>query len=303
MLDRNYSIVAQPDLDRRFLAYFLRSPRTVSRISEKTAGARMPRADMDFIFSLERVLPSLTEQRRIVDLLSRAEGIMKLQREAQSKAAELIPAIFLDMFGDPATNPKGWPVHELGELLAAPPTLGTMAKPSTSEASWLDLRVANIQGGKLTLEDRKWLDLPPEQVDRFSLKVGDIVLARAIGSLDHLGKAVVVHPTSNWTFDSHLMRIRLDAKRILPDWLVAFLASAGGRAEFLKHTRHSAVQFNINGKKIRKLQIPLPTLKAQHVFCSRTEEICSITTQQDTAKAKAEAVFHSLLSQCFGVSQ
>lgn len=292
-------LLPSPDLDRRFLAYFLRSPSTVSRISEKAAGARMPRADMDFIFSLELVLPSLTEQRRIVDLLSRAEGIVRLRRDAQKKAAELIPAIFVNIFGDPAMNPKWWPVYELGELLAAPPTLGTMAKPSTSEADWLDLRVANIQGGLLTLGDRKWLDLPPEQIDRFSLKAGDIVLARAIGSLDHLGKAVVVHPTSNWTFDSHLMRIRLDAKRILPDWLVAFLASAGGRAEFLKHTRHSAVQFNINGKEIRRLRIPLPPLGLQQQFYRRSEDICSITNQQTTATARALATFNALLANAF----
>ena len=56
-------------------------------------------------------VPPIDEQRRIVDILSRAEGIVRLRREAQKKAAELIPALFLEMFGDPATNPKGW--HEL----------------------------------------------------------------------------------------------------------------------------------------------------------------------------------------------
>ncbi|MCK7468806.1 MAG: hypothetical protein MZU91_12235 [Desulfosudis oleivorans] len=58
-------------------------------------------------------VPPLQEQRRIVDLLARAEGILRLRREAQQKAAELIPAIFIDMFGDPAVNPKGWPVDAL----------------------------------------------------------------------------------------------------------------------------------------------------------------------------------------------
>ena len=68
---------------------------------------------MDFIFSLELVLPSLTEQRRIVDLLSRANGIVRLRRDAQKKAAELIPAIFVEIFGDPRWNPKGWPTLPL----------------------------------------------------------------------------------------------------------------------------------------------------------------------------------------------
>jgi hypothetical protein len=64
-------------------------------------------------------LPSLPEQRVAVDLLSRAEGIVRLRRLAQKKAAELIPALLVDMVGDPATNPKGWPDRPLGELLTA----------------------------------------------------------------------------------------------------------------------------------------------------------------------------------------
>lgn len=52
-----------------------------------------------------------------------------------------------------------------------------MAKPSNTRGKWLDLRVANIQGGQLTLADKKWLNLPDEQIERFSLKHGDVVLA------------------------------------------------------------------------------------------------------------------------------
>jgi type I restriction enzyme S subunit len=52
-------------------------------------------------------VPPLTEQRRIVDLLSRAENIVRMRKVAEAKAKEIIPALFLDMFGDPARNPKG----------------------------------------------------------------------------------------------------------------------------------------------------------------------------------------------------
>jgi type I restriction enzyme S subunit len=59
------------------------------------------------VLDQELPVPPLAEQRRLVDLLSRSEGIVRLRREAEKKAAELIPALFLDLFGDPATNPKG----------------------------------------------------------------------------------------------------------------------------------------------------------------------------------------------------
>ena len=105
-----------PHLDRRYLAYYLRSPETVAQIIERSAGARMPRADMDFMLSLPMPLPPVDEQCRIVDLLARAEGIVHLRREAQQTAAELIPAIFIDMFSNPATNQEAWPRQPLNAV-------------------------------------------------------------------------------------------------------------------------------------------------------------------------------------------
>ena len=73
-------LLPNKEVDRAYLAYFLRSRRIVDLISARTAGARMPRAEMDFVFSLSLPLPPLPEQHRIVDLLSRAEGIVRLRR-------------------------------------------------------------------------------------------------------------------------------------------------------------------------------------------------------------------------------
>lgn len=291
-----------PDEERvepEYLYWFVRSSAPLVLRQGVKKGATVHSLQAGFLEGLQVPLPPRNEQRRIVDLLSRTEGIVRLRREAQKKAAEIIPALFLDMFGDPATNPRGWETVFLGDLLSEPPTLGTMAKPSTTEAPWLDLRVANIQGGELQLNDKKWLDLPPEQIDRFSLRAGDVLLARAIGSLYHLGKTVIVEPTGNWTFDSHLMRLRMDQSKILPVFLKGFLESRSGREEFLKHTRRSAVQFNINGKEIRRLAIPLPPISLQIEFADRCRAVSAIMAQQASALLKAEATFNALLARVF----
>jgi type I restriction enzyme S subunit len=147
---------------------------------------------------------------------------------------------------------------------------------------------------------RKFINLPDDQIDRFKLRDGDIVLARAIGSLEHLGKAIVVYPGKyEWTFDSHLMRIRLDKARLLPEILKIFLESNQGRKEFLRQTRRSAVQFNINGKELRNILIPLPPISLQLVFLEWITNIESIQSQQSIALEKAEATFQSLLHRAF----
>ncbi len=101
-------------------------------------------------------LPRLEEQRRIVDILSRAEAIARLRREAGKKVQELIPALFFDMFGDPATNSKGWQVTSLGDIaeVVSGVTKGRKFNgKQTVTAPYL--RVANVQAGFLDLTELK----------------------------------------------------------------------------------------------------------------------------------------------------
>lgn len=95
--------------DARFLFYLLRWL-DLSRLRTATGVPGLTREDA---YRESIPVPPMSDQQRIVDLLARAEGIVRLRREAQQKAAELIPAIFIDMFGDPATNPQAWPRHPL----------------------------------------------------------------------------------------------------------------------------------------------------------------------------------------------
>jgi len=72
----------------------------------------------DDFLSIEIPLPPLAVQERIVEILQQADTIRRKRAEARRLADQILPALFLDMFGDPATNPKGWPVEPIGNMLA-----------------------------------------------------------------------------------------------------------------------------------------------------------------------------------------
>jgi restriction endonuclease S subunit len=102
-----------------FLHYALRSESVRSHIRARCKRAiNQASINQKELGSIEIAVPSLSEQHKAVDLLERAENIVHMRREAEQKAKEIIPALFLDMFGDPATNPKGWPIVPLGNLLS-----------------------------------------------------------------------------------------------------------------------------------------------------------------------------------------
>jgi type I restriction enzyme S subunit len=213
-------------------------------------------------------LPPLDEQRRIVDLLNRASAIRRLAEAAQAKARALIPALFVDMFGDPATNPKGWPVSTIGALLREKPNYGTMLKPTLDVKPWHSLRVANIQRGELSLADKKFVDLPASDERRHAVTDGDLLMARAIGSLDHLGKCVVARPgEQRWAFDSHLMRIRVDPRRILPEFVKYCFETPGGASPLPPACQ--TVQRPIQYQRWRAIGLgnPAPANRSPDDFC------------------------------------
>jgi type I restriction enzyme S subunit len=264
-------------------------------------GATVHSLSNGFLESLRFPLPPLDEQRRIVGLLDRAAEIRRRADAARAKARAIIPALFLDTFGDPATNPKGWPETQLSEVLATTLSYGSMTSPRASDDDWLDIRVANIKGGQIDHSDRKYVTLEPSLVAKHSLVDGDIVLARAIGSESHLGKCAVAYPgKKRWAYDSHIMRIRVDQNRISPVWLHTLMNTDGGKARLLRQKRASAIQHNINTKEVAIFTFPLPLLPLQTAFAEQVQRLESLARHLDAAAAKAEAMAAGLSAEVFG---
>jgi len=281
----------------RFLYYYLQTY-DMTRLSKKTTG--VDSIAFSDVVKIKVPLPPLPEQERIVHLLDEAEALRATRERANERMEQFVPALFQEMFGDPATNEKGWQVFIIEDLLLRSPNYGSMIPVRNNSGEWINLRVANIQNGALDLTDTKYIDLPDESISRHTVQDGDLLLARAIGSREHLGKCIVVYPGNNkWAFDSHMMRVRPNQEKILPLFLHAFLTSSGGRDIFLQNTRQSAVQFNINTKEFTSIQIPVPPLALQREFAARVGEARGVQSAQGKSAGRVEALYQSMLSRAF----
>lgn len=288
-------LLPSPELDRRYLSYFLRSPMTVSRISEKTAGARMPRADMDFVFGLEMNLPNLSEQRRVVDILFRAEGIVRLRHDADKKTAELIPALFLDMFGDPAANTKGWTMTQLKDVAVIGSGNGfPIANQGKTEGLYPFYKVSdmNIPGNEIemgvannyiTEDDRR-------ELKATAFKSGTVIFPK-IGAAIATNKKRLLTMVS--CFDNNVMGIT-PSDQMLSSFLHALM-----RGKNISDFASDSNPPSIRKTTVEEWMIPMPPKDIQSAFDSQTQAVRSIQTQQSAATAKAQATFDALLAQTF----
>lgn len=245
--------------------------------------------------NIELPLPSLNEQRRIVDILSRAEGIVRLRREAQRKAAELVPGIFLDMFGDPATNPKGWGQSLLGDLCTRI-TDGTHQPPKFQESGIPFIFVANIVQGELSLNAAKFIseETYVELTRRCPIERDDVLFS-TVGSY---GVPVKVDTDERFSFQRHIAHLKPDRAKLDSDFLVGMLTTPALKAQADAAARGIA-QKTINLGEIRKFQVIVPPMAEQRRFASQVAAAKSIQSQQSTATAKAQATFDALLAHAF----
>lgn len=288
-------------VDPDYLYFALKS--VISELESKTHGSTMKHVVRGDFEDTRVRIPSLDEQRRIVDLLSRAEGIVRLRREAQAKAQAIIPALFVDMFGDPATNPKGWSVLPLGELLSA---IDSGRSPKCHDRprgcnEWGVLRLGAVTYCEYQDGEHKALpdDLEPDP--SIEVATGDLLLSRK-NTAELVGASAYVWSTAGrMLLPDLIFRLRIaDPTKVAPVYLWKLLTSKSKRQALARLATGSAGSMpNISKERLRTLSVELPPLELQARFSERVRQLRSIEVQQNDALKKAEAAFHSLLARSF----
>jgi type I restriction enzyme S subunit len=280
-----------------FLFWFLLSQ--ASRIESMGAGATVKGVTLSDIKRIPIPVPPLPEQRRIVDLLSRAEGIVRLRREAEKKAAELIPTLFLDLFGEPATNPKGWPVRKVSDFVARFEGGKNIQAGSENGSPYRILKVSAATSGIYRESESKPSPDGYSPPTSHVVRVGDMLFSRA-NTEELVGATAIVEKT--------------DGKTLLPDKLWRFVWNEPVESAYMHalfqsgHVRRelgklssgtSASMRNISQGKLYGLSLPIAPYPSQKNFAERSAMIRSIQSQQSAATAKAQATFDALLARSF----
>ncbi len=290
------NFICGPDLVPEYLAYWLRTQR--DKMIQHAGGTTFKEIARGTLRKFELPVPPLAEQRRIVDILSRAEGIVRLRRDAGKKAAELIPALFLDMFGDPATNPKGWPMTTIGDVIESA-DYGSSTKASDDGSGLPLIRMGNVDyAGTINLADLKFVNLSDVDAEKYRLRDGDILFNRT-NSKDLVGKTGLWSDERDAVVASYFIRLRVNRDRLHPCYLWAFMNSRHMKRVLFDTARGAIGQANINSKELKAFSIAVPPLKLQQEYAARLEDIRSIQAQQAAATAAAQATFDALLARVF----
>lgn len=286
--------------DLRFLRLWLNSRDFRSQITKLVTGTAQQNFGPSHLKATKISLPSLAEQRRIAAILDKADEVRAKRRAALTRLDSLTQTIFLELFGDPATNPKHWPHKAIGELASkfSDGPFGSNLK--SSHYRKLGVRVVRLQNigvGEFFDDDKAYISEQHfSDLKKHECTPGDVL----VGTLGDPNLRACIQP--EWL---QIALNKADCVQIRPDEKVANAAYICGllnqpaTGRMAQDLIAGQTRLRISMGRLRGLQVPVPPLNLQHSFALRIASLNKLKAAHRASLAEMDALFASLQYRAF----
>jgi len=284
-------------LESAYLYHWVRSPSFVAQMSRRAAGASYPAVTDAIVKDSRLPVPALPEQRRIAALLDKADAIRHKRQQAIRLADDLLRSAFLDMFGDPVTNPKGWRLDGLGRHLVFV-TSGSRGWAQHYAATGSRfIRSLDVRMNRIADEDAVFVSVPSGAEARRTQVVGGDVLLTITGS--RIGRVAPVPSSLSEAYVSqHVAILRLDGE-LSPRFVSMFLSLDQGGQRQIAKMQYGQTKPGLNLDQVRSLTIPTPPPTAQAAFERFWLRSEVYGARLSRAQSEVDGLLHCLVQQAF----
>jgi type I restriction enzyme, S subunit len=290
-------------INKRYLLHFL--PNELKYIEDKTAYATVKHLSINTINDIQIPLPPLSTQKRIAEILDAADALRRKDQELLKKYDELAQAIFIDMFGDPVKNEKGWEVKKLGDISIKIHSGNTPKGGSNVyvKKGITFFRSQNVWKNKLIYDDIAFIDDKTHtSMMKSSLKNKDILMTKT-GRINtensSLGRAALFlgeDDTAN--LNGHVYLIRLQNNQV-HEFVVHILTTKEYRALIRDTCVGGIDKRQLNKDHIEDFPIIYPPIHSQRNFSELSNNIQIEKRNLELSAIKSEGIFNSLIQKAF----
>lgn len=247
-------------------------------------------------------LPNIPTQQKIASILDKVDELRQYNQQLIAKYDALTQSLFLDMFGDPVKNEKGWEIVQVENVaseeknsIKAGPFGSSLKKEFYVEKGYKiygqeQVIKDDMSFGNYYIDEKKYKEL-----ESCKVKEGDILIS-LVGTYGKI--SVIPSKFELGIINPRLMKISPNKQIIRPDFLKFLLQSSHVEKQLKSHSRGGTMDI-VNVGIIRKIFIPLPPIKIQNQFAERIQLIKVQKQQAQEALAKSELLFQGLLQQAF----
>lgn len=239
----------------------------------------------------------LTVQLEYSQVLERIYAIIQSRKMQLQKLDNLVKARFVEMFGIYPANPKGWETGTIRDVVSD--VRYGSSRPAVDGGKYPYLRMNNITyGGELDLSDTKRIDIPDNELDKCTVRRGDVLFNRT-NSKELVGKTCVYNRDDMMVLAGFVIRVRV-SERILPEFLSEFLNTEFSKQMLLAMCKTAIGQANINAQEMQNIGLYLPPIELQRKFVQFKEQTdkSKLAIQQSLDKLKT--LRKSLMQEYYG---
>jgi type I restriction enzyme S subunit len=285
-----------PGVDPAYFGHFFQTAGYRRHVERVAAGININNLRNEHLDDIEIPFPPVEEQRRIAAVLDAAGALRAKRRQALAKLDTLTQAIFIDMFGDPVQNPRGWPVQKMGEVLESA-TYGT-SKKAHETGQYPVLRMGNLTtDGQLDLDDLKYVDLESKELGRHLVQAGDVLFNRT-NSADLVGKTAAYRLPHPMAYAGYLVRLR-PAEELDAEYLGAFMNLPTTKIKLRSMCKSIVGMANINAKEVQTIEMPLPPIELQKGFAEARGATAAKRMGMERHAGALDTLFASLQQRAF----
>lgn len=279
-----------------YLYAFLESQR--NRFIKDAVGGAQPNISASYLKEIAFPLISLDEQRRIAAVLDKVTDLIAQRRAQLDKLDLLIKSRFVEMFGDPVDNSRGWDTIKLKDI-------GTCKNGMNFHTDNFGVKIHCL--GVADFKDKSFIEgtsqlavisLNEMPTEEYLLKNRDIVFVRSNGNKSLVGRSVMVYPGATpTTFSGFCIRFRLQSESLRPIYLLRVLKTDSVRKKLAG--RGANIQ-NLSQKILLELSVPIPPLELQDSFENFEKRIVQLRAPVRQSLNRLEILKISLMQQYFG---
>lgn len=298
-LDVTYFLIFdEKKYDLKFLYYLL----CRCNLTSLARGVK-PGLNREDVYSISVNVPeSLEDQKQIVSLLDQADALRCKRRESMALLDKYVQSVFMEMFGDPVTNPRKFIITELqacykgNDATRCGPFGSALKKQDYSKEGIPVWTMENIKG--MTFDPTSYLRIPESkyaELSQYKAQNGDIIISRA----GTVGKMAIIDTSDERSIIStNLIKLSLDEKKMLPLFFVSLMFFCSARLARLK-TGKEGTFTHMNTGVLNSIKFPLPPIDLQKKYASAFVEANSIKRMMQTQLAQLENQLHALMHRSF----
>lgn len=295
-VDTAFGLCANPiKLQPKYLYYFCEK----FDFEQLNTTVTIPSLTKANLLKIEIPLPPLDEQRKIAAVLDKVSDLIAKRRQQLTKLDELVKARFVEMFGDPVTNPMRWPNHRFSEYIEFLTSGSRGWAKYFSENGEYFITIKNVKNCRITVDNVQYV-IPPNnaEANRTKVQEGDLLISITadLGRTGVVSKEIAAH---GGYINQHLTCIRIRKDYLNPLYVAYYMESEAGKAQF-QSKNQSAVKAGLNFNSINSLLLSVPPLNLQNAFVAFVEQTEKIKTSISRSLDKLDMLKKALMQEYFG---